>query len=426
MSDQPPMLPPWAPPAQPVTPPVAPDAGNSAFASATYGAGGSVNPTYVHGSHPTHAAPRRGLGAFAVVIISAVTALIVGGVSGLAGYVLGRNVDATRVAAASTVPVTAPVDEPLQAVAPAPLPGNSIASIVANALPSVVSIVIEGASQSGSGSGFVLRDDGYIVTNHHVVELADAGGTITVVFNDGTKQPGTVVGSNSEYDLAVVKVPTEGLEHVLTPMPIGDSGAVNVGDPVIAIGAPLGLDGTVTSGIISALDRPVTAGAQGSESYINAIQTDAAINPGNSGGPLLNSAGQVIGVNSAIATLAIGEGGSIGLGFAIPVNSVRRIADEIITTGSSSTPVIGVTLDLSYTDSGARVRDVNPGGPSELAGLLTGDIIVRVNDRIIDDATELVVAIRSFAPGDTISLGYLRNGQEGSVNVTLGSSATKG
>ncbi|MBU6277751.1 MAG: trypsin-like peptidase domain-containing protein [Actinomycetales bacterium] len=424
MSDQPPMLPPWAPPAPTAAPPLPPDPGTSGFTSATYGSGGSVNPTYPTGPHPAHAAPRRGLGAFAVVLVSAVTALIVGAVSGLAGYVLGRSVDASRVAVASAVPVTASVEEPAPVVAPAPIPGNSIASIVSTALPSVVSIVIEGASQSGSGSGFVLRDDGYIVTNHHVVELAESGGSITVVFNDGTKQPGTVVGSNSEYDLAVVKVPTEGLADVLKPMPIGDSGAVNVGDPVIAIGAPLGLDGTVTSGIISAVDRPVTAGVQGSESYINAIQTDAAINPGNSGGPLLNAAGQVIGVNSAIATLALGEGGSIGLGFAIPVNSVRRIADEIITTGSSSTPIIGVTLDLSFTDSGARLRDVNPGGPSELAGLLTGDIIVRVNDRIIDDATELVVAIRSFAPGDTISLGYLRNGQEGSVNVTLGSSAT--
>ncbi|MFM8352977.1 MAG: S1C family serine protease [Actinomycetales bacterium] len=424
MSDQPPVLPPWTPSAPTTTPPLTADPGAAGFTSAIYGAGGSVNPTYPNGPHPAHAAPRRGLCAFAVVLVSAVTALIVGGVSGLAGYVLGRNVDATRVAAADAVPVSAPVTEPVPAVAPPPIPGNSIAAIVANALPSVVSIVIEGASQSGSGSGFVLRDDGYIVTNHHVVELAETGGTITVVFNDGTKQQGTVVGSNSEYDLAVVKVPIEGLGRVMAPMPIGDSGAVNVGDPVIAIGAPLGLDGTVTSGIISALDRPVTAGTQGRESYINAIQTDAAINPGNSGGPLLNAAGQVIGVNSAIATLALGEGGSIGLGFAIPVNSVRRIAEEIITTGASSTPIIGVTLDLSFTDSGARLRDVNTGGPSALAGLLSGDIIVRVNDRIIDDATELVVAIRSFAPGDTITLGYLRNGQEGSVNVTLGSSAT--
>ena len=426
MSDQPPMRPPWAPPVPTATQPTPPDQGPGGFTSATYGAGGSVNPTYPSGPHPAHAAPRRGLGAFAVVLVSAVTALIVGGVSGLAGYVLGRNVDASRVAVANAVPVTTAVEEPAPAVAPPPMPGNSIASIVSNALPSVVSIVIEGAGQSGSGSGFVLRDDGYIVTNHHVVELADTGGTITVVFNDGTKQTGTVVGSNSEYDLAVVKVPTEGLARVMTPIPTGDSGAVNVGDPVIAIGAPLGLDGTVTSGIVSALDRPVTAGSQGSESYINAIQTDAAINPGNSGGPLLNAAGEVIGVNSAIATLALGEGGSIGLGFAIPVNSVRRIADEIITTGSSSTPIIGVTLDLSFTDAGARLRDVNPGGPSDLAGLLTGDIIVRVNDRVIDDATELVVAIRSFAPGDTISLGYLRDGQEGSVNLTLGSSATTG
>ncbi len=423
--DQPPALPPWMPPGSGPAP-TPTGAPTTTFTATTYGTGGSMNPSYPAGPHPAHAAPRRGLGAFAVVLISAVTALVVGGVSGLAGYVVGSSVDAAETTVTAAAPAVQPAQQPAPAVVPAPSGGNSIASIVANALPSVVSILIEGASQSGSGSGFVLRNDGYIVTNHHVVELAETGGQITVVFNDGSKQVGTVVGSNQEYDLAVVKVPTENLTAQVAPMPIGDSGAVKVGDPVIAIGAPLGLDGTVTSGIISALDRPVTAGSQGSESYINAIQTDAAINPGNSGGPLLNASGEVIGVNSAIATLALGEGGSIGLGFAIPVNSARRIAEEIISTGTSSTPIIGVTLDLSFTDSGARLRDINPGGPSDLAGLLAGDVITRVNDRVIDDATELVVAIRSFAPGDTITLGYQRNGLAGSVNVVLGSSANAG
>jgi len=362
-------------------------------------------------------APRRGLGFFSTVLVAGITALVVGLVAGLSGYLVGQAVDdgtvvtETAVAAALVPLVQSGGDT-------SPRADQSIAGIVSAALPSVVSILVEGGADSGSGSGFVLRPDGYILTNNHVVNLAGKDGKITVVFNDGTEIKGKVVGTNKSYDLAVIKVNKSGLP----PMALGNSANIAVGDSAIAIGAPLGLDGTVTYGIISAIDRPVTTGTQGDVSYINAIQTDAAINPGNSGGPLLDADGRVIGVNSAISTLVSGgEGGSIGLGFAIPVNSAKRIAEEIIATGSASTPIIGVTLDLSYTDDGAKVGEINQGGPSDDAGLLKGDIIIKLGDRVINDSTELVVAIREYAPGDPVVIGFTRGGVTREVTIKLGS-----
>jgi putative serine protease PepD len=284
-----------------------------------------------------------------------------------------------------------------------------------------VSIAIENGGEQGSGSGFVIRSDGYIMTNNHVAAPAADGGSLTVFFEDGSSTEAEIVGRNSSYDLAVLKVDAQELPVAK----LGDSDQVDVGDLAVAIGAPLGLEGTVTSGIISSKDRPVTAGGSGELAYINAIQTDAAINPGNSGGPLLNSIGQVIGINSAIATLApgfSGEAGSIGLGFAIPVNSARRIAEEIIQTGDSSTPVIGVTLDTTYTDGGSRVSEVTPGGPADSAGLRSGDVITALQGRETTDSTELVVAIRSYAPGDTVRLEFERGGQTRTVDLVLGAS----
>lgn len=363
---------------------------------------------------------RRGLGIFATVLVAGLTAAIVGAFAGLGGYVLGRSVDeaATPVAAAGAG-ADADVSLP-QSSGPVVREPGSINAIVTAVLPSVVSLLVEGASESGSGSGFALRPDGYILTNNHVVDLAGSDGTLTIVFSDGSKSPGTIVGRNPEYDLAVVKVDRTDL----VPVTLGNSEEVQVGDLVVAIGAPLGLDGTVTSGIVSAKDRPVTAGGVEDMAYINAIQTDAAINPGNSGGPLLDGAGRVIGVNSAIATLAFGgEAGNIGLGFAIPSNSAKRIAEELIATGDSSTPIIGVSLDLAYEGEGARVSEVNNGGPSQDAGIKPGDVITRLGDRVIDDSTELVVAIRSFAPGDTVTLEVQRDGQARTFEVTLGSAS---
>ncbi len=355
---------------------------------------------------------------FSVVLIAAVTALIVGLVAGLGGYLIGRQVDSVATGGQSLI-------QPLPQVTGSSTarPSASIAGIVSSVLPSVVSIIAEGESESGSGSGFILRPDGYILTNNHVVNLVKGGGTITVVFNDGSEAVGKVVGTNTSYDLAVVKVDRTGLPVVQ----LGDSDAAQVGDPVIAIGAPLGLQGTVTSGIVSALDRPVTAGGTSDLSYINAIQTDAAINPGNSGGPLLDGSGLVIGINSAIASLAVnGETGNIGLGFAIPVNSAKRIAEELIATGGSKTTAVGVSLDTSYTDRGARVSEVTSGGPSDAAGLRPGDIITKVGDRLIGDSTELVVAIRSYAPGDKVDVEYERNGQTATATITLGSLPDQG
>ena len=363
----------------------------------------------------------RGPGIVGTVLIAAVVAAVVGAFAGLAGYAVGRAVDAN---AESSVTDNAGTTALAPAAPSAPMVEGSIGAIATSTLPSVVSILAEGDVESGSGSGFVIRPNGYILTNNHVVDLAADGGELTVVFSDGERAKGTVVGTNPSYDLAVVKVDRRGLPTV----PIGDSSQVRVGDVAIAIGAPLGLDGTVTSGIVSALDRPVIAGdSREDASYINAIQTDAAINPGNSGGPLLNSAGAVIGVNSAIATLAIGgEAGSIGLGFSIPSNSAKRIADELIATGRSRTPLLGVSLDNAFTDNGARVSDVTNGSAADDANLESGDIIVRIDERSINDATELVVAIRSYAPGDEIEIGYERDGQERTTTLVLGDDSSAG
>ena len=358
---------------------------------------------------PVPAPRRRGLGLLSTVLVSAVVAAVVGAFAGLAGYAAGRSLGTEQQsAAAESTPVAPLVGKIAQ---------GSIAEMAARTLPAVVSLVVEGSVAGGSGSGFVIRPDGYILTNNHVVSVAD-GNTVEVVFSDGEQRTGTIVGTSPSYDLAVVKVDRTGLPALT----LGNSDQVRVGDLVVAIGAPLGLDGTVTSGIVSALDRPVMAGESASDvSYINAVQTDAAINPGNSGGPLLDTAGNVIGVNSAIATLAIGgEAGNIGLGFAIPSNSASRVADEIIATGTSKTPLMGVQLDPAYSDVGARVSSVTAGSGAEAAALRQGDIVLAVDGRPIADATELVVAIRSYAPGDTIEIEFARDGRIQIAELVLG------
>jgi putative serine protease PepD len=364
---------------------------------------------------------RRGPGMLAVVTVATVVSLIVGGFAGIAGYVIGRSIEGESVAA------VAPAQEFSAETAAALVrdPG-SIAVIAKSVLPSVVSILINGSGRDGqgSGSGFVIRPDGYILTNNHVAAPAANGGELTVVFSDGSSEPATIVGRNTSYDLAVLKVDRSGRPSAV----LGDSEAVNVGDAAIAIGAPLGLEGTVTAGIISSLDRPVRAGGSGEMAYINAIQTDAAINPGNSGGPLLDSAGRVIGVNSAIATLVsaiTGEGGSIGLGFAVPINSAKRISEELIATGDSRTPIIGVTLDTTFTGIGARIAEITVDGPAQ-GELRQGDVITKLNGRAIDDSTELVVTIRSYSPGEEIEVTFERGSQQRTARVTLGSSKAIG
>ncbi|MFM8896120.1 MAG: S1C family serine protease, partial [Actinomycetales bacterium] len=257
------------------------------------------------------------------------------------------------------------------------------------------------------------------VTNNHVAGVAGDSGTIEVSFSDGKTATGKLVGASPDYDLAVVKVDRTGLATV----PLGSSADLVVGDPVIAVGSPLGLQGTVTTGIISALNRPVTVGEQGDTSFINAVQTDAAINPGNSGGPLVNASGAVVGVNSAIASMSAGgdQAGSIGLGFAIPIDTAKRIAQEIIANGSAATPIIGVSLDTNFEGPGGKVAEITNGGPADTAGLQVDDVIVKVNGETMADSTQLIVTIRSQAPGDRVTLTIERDGERQDLALTLGS-----
>lgn len=358
----------------------------------------------------------RGLGILGTVTVATVTSLIVGGVAGLGGYLIGTGIDQGSTNQSIELPVAQITDTAIEA---------EISAIAEAVLPSVVSILIEAGDQSGSGSGFVVQSNGYILTNNHVAAPAANGGELTVIFDNGDKAKATIVGRNTSYDLAVLKVDKTGLPAAV----LGDSSQVKVGELAIAIGAPLGLNGTVTAGIVSSLDRPVTAGGRSELAFINAIQTDAAINPGNSGGPLLDGAGRVIGINSAIATLAgspNAEVGSIGLGFAIPINTAKRIAEEIIATGDSNTPIIGVVLNTAYTGEGAEVGELTADGPAQAAGIKEGDVITALNGRQVADSTELVVSIRSYDPGDTVDVTFTRNGQTRTVSLTLGSSTNIG
>jgi putative serine protease PepD len=305
---------------------------------------------------------------------------------------------------------------------------GSVASIAARLIPSVVSITTTSATGGGTGSGFVLRSDGYLLTNNHVVaDAIDASGAqipgaLKVQLIDGRTVDGKIVGRDPYYDLAVVKIGVSGL----TALALGDSDKIQVGDAVIAIGSPLGLSGTVTTGIISAKNRAVTtSGSSTDNSFINALQTDAAINPGNSGGPLVDATGAVIGVNSAIASLGSsfgGQSGSIGLGFAIPINQAKRTAEELIRNGVSSHPIIGVSLDASFAGPGARIAtragSVSAGSPAAKAGLLPGDLIMSFDGKSVANSDELIVAIRAHAPGDRVVLTYVR-GKNAEVKVSL-------
>ena len=347
---------------------------------------------------------RRGRAA-ALVAGACVMTLGAGTLGGAIGYLAARDSLATgplQVAAASSLSAPA---------------SGSIAAVAAAVQPSVVQLDVSGDAGSGTGSGFVIRDDGYIVTNNHVAGSAKSSGSIKVSFADGTTADGTLVGANPGYDIAVVKVDRANLDAIA----LGSSAGLVVGDSVIAVGSPLGLQGTVTTGIVSALNRPVTAGGEGEMAFINAIQTDAAINPGNSGGPLVDSTGAVIGVNSAIASMSsgLGQPGSIGLGFAIPFDTVKRIVDEIISSGSSNTPVIGVKLEMAFTGPGAKVAEITGDGPAEMAGLATGDLITKLNGQLIAGATSLIVTIRSNAPGDQVMLTVVRGDKTLNIPVTL-------
>ncbi|MEV6958857.1 trypsin-like peptidase domain-containing protein [Streptomyces sp. NPDC051207] len=370
-------------------------------------------------------AQRRRRGRRALLGGMLLVALVSGGIGGAVGAHLERNGGVGGVElpqAGKEAPGRAP---------------DSVAGIAARALPSVVTLHVSGSEEQGTGTGFVLDGRGHILTNNHVVEPAGSGGEITVTFHSGDTARAKIVGRDSGYDLAVVRV--SGVRG-LTPMPLGNSDNVQVGDPVVAIGAPFDLAGTVTSGIISAKQRPITAGGEkgdGSDvSYVDALQTDAPINPGNSGGPLLDTRGRVIGINSAIrsadsgADLDGGQSGSIGLGFAIPINQGKRVAEELIATGKAAHPVIGITLDMNYGGDGARVGakgndggpPVTPGGPGAKAGIKAGDVITEVDGQRVHSGEELIVKTRAHRPGDRLELTLKRDGEERTVSLVLGSS----
>lgn len=355
---------------------------------------------------------RRGGSGKKLVIGAVAVAVLAGGIGGGVGaFVADRNSDS------SSASNTSVASGPTETSQPKAEPG-SVQDIASRVLPSVVSITVAAGNQVGSGSGVVLESNGVILTNNHVVQGAQQ---VLVSFNDGSRAQAKVLGTDPVSDIAVIQADKTGL----TPITIGASNNLNVGQEVIAIGSPLGLEGTVTTGIISALNRPVsTSGADGStESVIDAIQTDAAINPGNSGGALINSSGALIGINTAIATTgAEGESGSIGLGFAIPIDQAMRVADQLRDNGKPTQANLGVSVrpNRDLEKPGATVASVVRGGPAEKAGIPTGAVITGLNDRKISTSEALVAAVRSHAPGDTVKVTYSVNNQSKTVEVTLG------
>ena len=314
---------------------------------------------------------------------------------------------------------TCPTNRTLVEIGSADMNAKAISALVT---PSVVSIAVTSSLGSGTGSGSIYKSNAstsYIITNNHVIESAATTGTIKVEFINGEQVAATIVGRDPMYDLAVLLIKSGNLPTIA----VGDSSKVSVGDPVLAIGSPLGLASTVTSGIVSALNRPVTAGDEGSQSYVNAIQTDAAINPGNSGGALVDAQGRIVGVNSAIATLSTGgTSGSIGLGFSIPINEAKRVIDEIIATGKSTRPVLGVFFDTTYTGIGARILRLSPGEGAEKAGIPAGSVIRTIDGVKIADEVAAIVKIRSYAPGATITVvvDLPNSGGSKSFKITLG------
>jgi putative serine protease PepD len=349
---------------------------------------------------------KRSSSSFFVLVV--IVALVAGGI----GASIGRN---------TSTNLGANLVDTKNIVERAP---DSIAALAARVIPAVVSISVKAPTGSDTGSGFFLDSNGLILTNNHVVEPGAVSGTITVELSDGKKYPAKLIGRDNSYDLAVLKIDVTSAPT----LQLGNSDLVQVGDAVIAIGSPLGLSGTVTSGIISSKNRAVTTGnGSGETSFINAIQTDAAINPGNSGGPLVDATGAVIGVNSAIATLGSGtQSGSIGLGFAIPINQAKKTVEQLIKTGSATYPIMGISVDIRFTGTGALISSegvgITPNGPAARAGLKVGDVIIKFDGVNISNSDELIVAIRSHSVGDKVKVGYTRNNVTNEVVVILAAS----
>lgn len=344
--------------------------------------------------------------------VSLLTAITMALVAGVVGSVIGHNTT-SLISNTHLVSTTNTVERR----------PDSIAGISARVAPSVVSIHVTNSQGGDTGSGFFIANNGYILTNNHVIEASLNGGDIRVSLANGKNYPAKLVGRDTAYDLAVIKIDVTDAPA----LQLGDSDKIAVGDNVIAIGSPLGLSGTVTSGIISAKNRAVTSsGGSGESAFINALQTDAAINPGNSGGPLVDFSGAVIGVNSAIASLGSsfsGQSGSIGLGFAIPINQARKTAEQLIKTGTSTHPIMGLSLDERFTGLGAKVADVAgsvvPGSPAANAGIRAGDIIVAIDGSPVNSAQEAIVAVRSHSVGDVITVELNRGSKSIQVSLKL-------
>ncbi|WP_300645654.1 trypsin-like peptidase domain-containing protein [Nocardioides sp.] len=380
--------------------------------------------------------PRR-LGLAAAVVATSVLAGAAAGVGGAAAWDEWGPEDT-----ASTTVTPAGTAQVSDATAPtAPAPDGSVQAAAEAVLPSVVRLNVRGSEEagSGSGSGIILSEDGTILTNQHVVEPALDGGTISIDFADGSHAVAEVLGSDPLTDTAVIQAQDV---SGLTPATLGSSEGLQVGQDVVAIGSPFGLDATVTSGIVSALDRPVDVGrdAEGNATVYPAVQTDAAINPGNSGGPLIDLAGRVVGINSSIRTagaggpFSSGSAGSIGLGFAIPIDEVMPIVEQMIAGETPTHARLGISVsdvgasvpgtgdEVPVTD-GALVRTLGEGSTAEDAGLEEGDVITRIDDVLITSADSLVATIRSYRPGDEVEVTYERDGEEQTVALVLDSDA---
>jgi putative serine protease PepD len=390
-------------------------------------AGGGAGGTWGASYQAPAPKPRNGRGGLVAAIL--VAALVAGGVGGGIGYQLAKNDDSGGSTTVSAATSGGDVKHD----------NGSVANVAAKALPSTVTIEAESSNgQGGTGTGFVFDTQGHIVTNNHVVADAADGGKLTATFPSGKKYDAEIIGHAQGYDVAVIKL--KNAPSDLKPLPLGDSDKMSVGDATIAIGAPFGLSNTVTTGIISAKNRPVASSdgnSSSKSSYMSALQTDASINPGNSGGPLLDAQGAVIGINSAIQSTSSGglgssgQSGSIGLGFAIPINQAKYVAQQLIKTGKPVYAKIGATVSLDDSTDGAKITGqgtggssaIEAGGPAAKAGLKSGDVITKLDNRVIDSGPTLIGEIWTHQPGDKVTITYQRDGQSHTVELTLGSRA---
>lgn len=390
------------------------------FGTAGTHQGASPGPSWPFGPQPAQSEPpkppkRRGLA------LVAATALLVGAAGGIGSAAV---YSATNDSTTSGTSVTAPLNG--GQAAPVSAPDGSVQNAASKVLPSVVKIGVATSQGAATGSGIVISRDGLIVTNNHVVAGAGSGGKIQVMLNDGRTLNATIVGTDPLTDLAVIRADAKDL----TPAVLGKSGTLGVGQGVVAIGSPFGLEATVTSGIVSALNRPVTSGdeQQDSTTVFPAIQTDAAINPGNSGGALIDLAGQVVGINSAIKTAGgsgQSEGGNIGLGFAIPIDQAKPIIDELVAKGKATHARLGVQVGNAQSSAafqqGATIGEVTSGGAADKAGLKSGDVVTAIDGKAIASGDALVAAVRSHRPDDEVTITFTRDGKSQQLKAKLGS-----